>query len=267
MRRPSFTLVELLVVIAIIALLMAVLFPAMRSSKQQAKTILCSSNIKQLLLALFSYEAGSQIFPCGFYLKFDINNFPIEPTGGYLGNRDFDSLGWWWINDIADYSGRDQKAVFWCPSRKIKNPELDYVLHGNYGVNQSICKSSQGRQSHAEFIGIPLRSSSISRPAETLLIVDSGYSMISWWHATDEPPVVLGNTIIEDTAYIPGLWINKERDLWPGQEQDAIYGRHPDKTVNVGLADGHVNRTKADDLFVEKVGDNYKNQSPLWVPK
>jgi prepilin-type processing-associated H-X9-DG protein len=91
--------------------------------------------------------------------------------------------------------------------------------------------------------------------------------MINWWQATDNPPVTLGSIMIEDTAYIPGLWINKERALWPGQEWDAIYGRHPNKTVNVGFVDGHVSRNKADDLLVEKTGDYYKNKSPLWVPK
>jgi len=50
-------------------------------------------------------------------------------------------------------------------------------------------------------------------------------------------------------------------------QQDAIYGRHPNKTVNVGFADGHVSRTKANDLFVEKTNDGYTNKSPLWVPK
>ena len=41
----------------------------------------------------------------------------------------------------------------------------------------------------------------------------------------------------------------------------------PNKTVNVGFADGHVTRKKADDLFVEKAADAYMNRSPLWLPK
>ena len=59
----------------------------------------------------------------------------------------------------------------------------------------------------------------------------------------------------------------KERAIWPGQENDAINGRHPHKTVNVGFADGHCARIKADKLLVEKTGDTYKNRSPLWLPK
>lgn len=108
--------------------------------------------------------------------------------------------------------------------------------------------------------------SDIPHPGQTLLIADSGYSLISWWHVTDVPPVLLGSNI-EDTAYLPGLEINKDKNLWPGKEWDAINGRHPNSTVNVGFADGHVNRTKADDLFVEKTDADYKNRIPLWLPK
>jgi prepilin-type N-terminal cleavage/methylation domain-containing protein/prepilin-type processing-associated H-X9-DG protein len=269
MKRPAFTLIELLVVIATIALLMAILLPSLRSSRQQAEVVLCSSNIKQLLCGLFSYETENQTLPYGFCVELDVNNNPIEPPGGYPGNIACDRTGWWWFNFIEGfYKESDNKRTpVKCPSKRLTKPELkNDVLCGNYGVNQSICRSPQCRPGRDEFKGTPLRSSDI-RPPRTLLIVDSGYAIISWWHAADKPPVDLGNTIIEDTAYIPGLWINKDRKLWPGQERDAIYGRHPNKTVNVGFVDSHVSRTKADDLFVEKTGDDYRNKSPLWVPK
>jgi prepilin-type processing-associated H-X9-DG protein len=106
----------------------------------------------------------------------------------------------------------------------------------------------------------------VSSPSETLVIMDSGYSMISWWHVTDVPPVSLSATI-EDAAYVPGLEMNKGKSLWPGQEWDAINGRHPNKTVNVGFTDGHTHRANAEDLFVEKLTGGYRNVSPLWKPK
>ena len=46
-RKEGFTLVELLVVISIIALLMAVLMPALQRVKRQAKTTLCQANLGQ----------------------------------------------------------------------------------------------------------------------------------------------------------------------------------------------------------------------------
>jgi prepilin-type processing-associated H-X9-DG protein len=272
MKRFAFTLIELLVVIVTIALLMAIFLPSLQSSRQQAKAVLCSSNISQLLKGLFSYETENQTLPYG------IDNTPTEPPpDGYPGYIQYDRPGWWWFNFIEGFYEKSSgnRTVVYCPSKRLSDsilksdPKLkNNILCGNYGVNRSICKSFDDRQNlREEFVGTPLCSSSIPHPGQTLLIVDSGYSIISWWHAADEPPVVLGKTIIEDTAYIPGLWINKKRDLWPGQKRDAIDGRHPNKTVNVGFADGHVNRTKADNLFVEKIGSDYKNKSPLWVPK
>jgi prepilin-type processing-associated H-X9-DG protein len=268
MKRPAFMLVELLVVIATIALLMAILLPSLRRSRQQAEAAVCGSNIKQLLHGLFSYETENQTLPYGFCIEHDANGKPSAPPDGYPGFSPPDRQGWWWFNFIEGFyeKSKGNETVVCCPSKRLNNILLkNDVLCGNYGVNHSICKSSQGKS--AELKGTPLRSSSITRSSETLLIVDSGYALINWWHAADRSPVALGNTIIEDASYVPGLSINKDRNLWPGQERDAIYGRHPNKTVNIGFVDGHLSRTKADDLLVEKTNGDYRNKSPLWVPK
>ncbi len=264
MKGAGFTLIELLMVIAILALIIALLIPSLQNSRQHAKAVLCGSNIKQLFYGLAMYETDNQTFPYGF--RFSLT----PPPGGYSGFLEYDRPGWWWFNFIEGfYKKSDSKrTVVKCPSKQLRNPKLkNNILCGNYGVNQSICKSSDDIQNHRkEFIGTPLCSSDITRSGQTLLIVDSGYSLISWWHVTDVPPIAFGSTI-EDCAYVPGLWINKDKNLWPGQERDAISGRHPNKTVNVGFADGHVNRTKADELFVEKIAEDYRNKSPLWLPK
>jgi len=54
-KRKGFTLIELLVVIAIIALLMAILMPALQRVKKQAKAIVCQSNLKQMSLTFSMY--------------------------------------------------------------------------------------------------------------------------------------------------------------------------------------------------------------------
>ena len=120
-----------------------------------------------------------------------------------------------------------------------------------------------------EFFGEPQTGVEIRQPSRTMLLLDSGYAIINWRHAADIPPTPLGNSQIEDTAYVPGLKININRLLWPGgaQNYDAIYGRHPRKTVNVGFLDGHIERCPADDLLVEKISDGYKNRVPLWSQK
>ena len=57
--KDGFTLVELLVVISIIALLMAILLPALARAREQGKRIVCLSNLKQLTLAWMTYASAN----------------------------------------------------------------------------------------------------------------------------------------------------------------------------------------------------------------
>lgn len=269
MRRAGFTLIELIVVIGIMSALIAILIPCLNRSRLQARAMVCMSNIRQLNAAFLTYITDNSRFPYGF------DNPPPSnppPADGYAGNSHYDKMGWWWLNHLEELYEKNMgsKTVVQCPSNQLRRSKLeDDILCGNYGVNLSICRLYQGNtnQKNAGFAGIPLDIAQIIHPSQTLLLVDSGYAIINWWYATDVPPITFDVNNIDNTAYIPGLSINRQRQLWSEQKVDALYGRHPQLTVNVDFADFHVARTKAEDLLVKKTADgNYQNRYPLWTP-
>ena len=59
-QRKAFTLIELLVVVAIIAMLISILLPSLSRARDQARTVVCQTNIRQLLIASLSYSVESR---------------------------------------------------------------------------------------------------------------------------------------------------------------------------------------------------------------
>ena len=102
-RTKSFTLIELLVVIAIIAILAAMLLPALSKAREKARMASCQSNLKQLGLCIKMYEGDNNDF---FPVQGMKNGTPWYPliTGGWLSD-----LKMW---DCPSDSTRDAKDAY-----------------------------------------------------------------------------------------------------------------------------------------------------------
>jgi prepilin-type N-terminal cleavage/methylation domain-containing protein/prepilin-type processing-associated H-X9-DG protein len=83
-RKRAFTLIELLVVIAIIALLIALLLPAVQAAREAARRAQCVNNLKQLGVALHSYEGATRVFPPGYVSSYDTSGNDTGPGWGWV---------------------------------------------------------------------------------------------------------------------------------------------------------------------------------------
>lgn len=115
-RQYGFTLIELLVVVAIIAILIAILMPALGRSRAQAQKIACASNLRQLGILLFMYTSENQntLPPANGLNDRGLNAF--WPQFLTSDTDDGSSVVNIRYSDVWGYSGTTaaRRTPFWC---------------------------------------------------------------------------------------------------------------------------------------------------------
>ncbi len=148
----GFTLIELLVVIAIISILAAILFPVFARARENARRASCASNLRQLGLAIMQYTQDYDEY------------YPRSSASG----------AYYWTWTIWPYIKSSQ--VFLCPSAPDNPATLDASRTSTdliRGVRYCMNNSSFGSAATAAGYPAPQKLSTIPRPAELIMLMDS----------------------------------------------------------------------------------------------
>jgi prepilin-type N-terminal cleavage/methylation domain-containing protein len=247
-KRFGFTLIELLVVIAVIAILAALLLPALASAKLRAQRINCVSNLKQMTVASFMYW-GDYGLMWPYY--------PLGPGGTFQ----------LWSATLISYHSQ-VNAVRLCPTAPERPPLQDTTTWGTADTAWSWAVSLPTQRGSYAFNGWlysgddPFHNTpadtakrvhhdtDIQHPALTPVFVDSIWVDL-WPESSDAPSRDLyngeqslnvgkiGRCTITRHGY--GAASNAPRN-WPA-------GQRLPGGINVGCVDGHVNQAKLEKLW------------------
>jgi prepilin-type processing-associated H-X9-DG protein/prepilin-type N-terminal cleavage/methylation domain-containing protein len=252
--RQAFSLVELLVVIAIIAILAALLLPALSAAKERAHATQCLNNQHQLGLGMQMYINGnSDVFP----------GLASKHNGYHSGD-------WiYWRTNTALYppvekspiiaqSGTVNRSMFRCPSDRDDTDRIaqlgpndpdgpyfySYSFTG-YGVSLTEFWGLDGNHNFgmASAITGPPGSEKVDLFKESWVRNPAAKIMLA-----EEP----GSMSMKDTPYTN--WIVAQDGRWM-PDRDALTIRHGGK-ANVAFTDGHVERV------TWQFGTNFSNSRP-----
>jgi len=227
----AFTLIELLVVIGIIAILAALLLPALSRAKASAKSVKCKSNEKQLGLALTLYVGDFQAYPYPAYVP--------------AANQ---KKAFFWFDALAMYLSNTRwgEGVFRCPSYQWKVYEGEgiqigfKVPGGSYAYNGSGSSPKAGPSGWIR-AGLGLPAFTTAGSSSFRAVKESDVKAPSDLYA-------LGDARIEKwpNGWMIGPFDYEGSHFWMTKKIAKLpHGR----VFNMLFVDGHVESVQTNDLF------------------
>jgi len=217
MRKSGFTLLEILVVIAIIALLMAILVPVLDKVRDQARTVICRSNLRQWGLAARIYlDDNDQYFP--YPKRILIVRTPIHNAGYLRIGEDPNGLLWPYLINMD---------ILMCPQFE--------VLKKGYGFEDaasSYCMNTYLGDYPIEPVEIK-NEQQVYNPSRVVL-----FSEENPWIIPDYS-IVASNTIL----YIRNPYLDDVCNNF-ATFHNAPSGRLNEGSANMVFLDGHVESLK-----------------------
>ncbi len=229
MPLRGFTLIELLVVIAIIAILAAMLLPALSRAKQKAHAIACLNNLRQV--GLFN----------SLYLTENHDVFPAHRDNDLANGID------WWGPMIVHY-GAGKSNLFHCPSITAAT-KLPDGTPWNWAFNRD--KSGYGYNSY--FLGL------YSQPAQSV-VVGGVLFAATWWFKSTSVKLPADNLLFADSGPFvvgaDGYWSSS--CWWPtacmspvastSKKFEGVDTSRHNKRGTVVFVDGHAEARKEADI-------------------
>jgi prepilin-type processing-associated H-X9-DG protein/prepilin-type N-terminal cleavage/methylation domain-containing protein len=233
---PAFTLIELLVVIAVIAILAALLLPALNSAKRRAKWVICVNNERQLQVGWHLYAVDNS----------DLL-IPNSSLGSWTASKGYYEIGTSWCPDhpVVDedytllkrgllYQYIQNVGLYHCPSdfshvmdQPFNGHPLPMLRNRTYCMSQSVNGKPEDLSGHGFPLNLPCytKFSAIRRPGPGKLFV-----------FIDENPDAMADAAYTDTV---GITIDGV-PTYPGwTDMPADWHSHG---ANLSFADGHVER-------------------------